>query len=424
MKEVSIIDYGARISDALQTRAIQSAIDDCFLAGGGKVVIPCGIFLTGGLRLRSNVTLYLEAGAILKGSLLPDDYEGFLNDALEPVEKEDFSDGRHPYTYITSTWNYGLIHAIGAENIAIIGEKGSYLDGSNVYDSRGEEGYRGPHAISLWGCKNIRLEGYTVINSSNWAHAIFYSQDVLVRGVSAYGGHDGVDIRSCDRVRIENCTLRTGDDSIAGYDNHDVVVSGCNISSACNTFRLGGNNILIENCTATGPCSFGYRGHLSDEKKIASAITDESCRHKAMNTFRYFCDYRIKIRKVPGNIVLRNCVLGSTNRIFQMDFGVHKWCCNKMLRSITFEDCYFPDLKLEGLLLGEEATPFEFTMRRCRFGKEEDAEPFPLLRFRHFKSIHLEDLTFDNIPEPKIVLESDGKIEVLRSEGLEVIRQS
>ena len=53
MKQFDIRDYGARICDELQTGAIQNAIDDCYLAGGGRVVIPCGVYLTGGLRLRS-----------------------------------------------------------------------------------------------------------------------------------------------------------------------------------------------------------------------------------------------------------------------------------------------------------------------------------------------------------------------------------
>ena len=67
MKIFNIRDFGAKICDALQTVPIQSAIDACFLAGGGRVVIPCGVFITGGIRLRSNVELYLETGAIVKG---------------------------------------------------------------------------------------------------------------------------------------------------------------------------------------------------------------------------------------------------------------------------------------------------------------------------------------------------------------------
>ncbi len=57
MKTFHITDYGAKICDRLQTSAIQKAIDDCFLAGGGRVVIPCGIFLTGGIRICDNVLI-------------------------------------------------------------------------------------------------------------------------------------------------------------------------------------------------------------------------------------------------------------------------------------------------------------------------------------------------------------------------------
>ena len=80
MKEYRITDFGAKTCDKLQTEAIQSALDACFLAGGGKVVIPKGIFLTGGVRLRSNTTLYLEAGAILRGSSDHNDYSAYLDD--------------------------------------------------------------------------------------------------------------------------------------------------------------------------------------------------------------------------------------------------------------------------------------------------------------------------------------------------------
>ena len=76
MNVFNIKDFGARTCDALQTLPIQSAIDACFLAGGGRVVVPCGVYITGSFRLRSNVELYLETGAIIRGkpawqSILP-----------------------------------------------------------------------------------------------------------------------------------------------------------------------------------------------------------------------------------------------------------------------------------------------------------------------------------------------------------------
>ena len=84
----SILDYGATTDGTLCTSAIQRAIDACFLAGGGEVVIPAGVFHTGGIRLRSNITLHLLSGAVLKGSRNPEDYFGYLHDALEPLPAE------------------------------------------------------------------------------------------------------------------------------------------------------------------------------------------------------------------------------------------------------------------------------------------------------------------------------------------------
>ena len=94
----SIIDFGARPCDSLQTKSIQSALDACFLAGGGTVNIPAGIYRTGGLRLRSNTCIYLESGAILKGSNYPEDYLGYKSDKIEPIK--EYEGEKRPETYL------------------------------------------------------------------------------------------------------------------------------------------------------------------------------------------------------------------------------------------------------------------------------------------------------------------------------------
>ena len=85
--------YGA-VGDGvtMNTQSIQKAIDDCFLAGGGRVVIPCGIYLTGSIRIRSGVQFYLESGAILKGSRRAEDYFAYRDDKIEPVTLEEVDD--------------------------------------------------------------------------------------------------------------------------------------------------------------------------------------------------------------------------------------------------------------------------------------------------------------------------------------------
>ena len=83
MKKYNILDYGAVPGAAgMQHGAIQAAIDACFGAGGGEVVIPAGTFRAGGIRLRSNVTLHLLTGAVLLGSRDPEDYFILENDTV------------------------------------------------------------------------------------------------------------------------------------------------------------------------------------------------------------------------------------------------------------------------------------------------------------------------------------------------------
>ena len=246
MKVFNIKEYGAKFCDRLQTEKIQKAIDDCFLSGGGRVLIPCGVYLTGGFRLRSNVELYLEAGAIIKGSRDPEDYFAWKKDEIEPIEINDSLNS--PSTNPTSRWSNALIRVHNAKNVSIIGEKGSYFDGAYCFDEQGEQNYRGPHGMSIWNCENLKFEGYTFINCSNWCHAIFKSKNIHFDNVSIYGGCDGINIRTCDNTLIENCTINSGDDCVAGFDSNDVVVRDCILNTACMPLRMGGNNILVENC--------------------------------------------------------------------------------------------------------------------------------------------------------------------------------
>ena len=138
----NILDYGAKADGRLCTGSIQKAIDDCFLHGGGEVIVPCGIYLVGGLRLRSRVTLHLLENAVLLGSVDPEDYCGYLDDAVEPISEDERQSpaptvkkgaelGSSSFPYFR--WNNAIIRAVHAKDIAIIGEKGSEINGQNCF---------------------------------------------------------------------------------------------------------------------------------------------------------------------------------------------------------------------------------------------------------------------------------------------------
>ena len=419
----NVADFGAREADTLQTEAIQRAIDACFSAGGGEVRVPEGVYYTGGIRLRSRVTLHLMSGAVLKGSRNPDDYEGWRADTLDPIPPATAATNGLPRSSVPqSRWCNGLIRAYGAHDIAIIGEPHSVIDGQNCFDPTGEEKYRGPHAISMWYCTNVVLRGYTVRDSANWAHAIFNSSNIAARALKVMGGHDGFDVRTCDDVRVESCVFQTGDDGIAGFDNIGVVVRDCVLDSACSAFRFGGTDVLIENCRGTGPAPYGFRGGLPMETRRQSLNDGARTRHNLKNAFLYYCDFRAVIRRPPGNILMRNCTFTNPDRVFSLDFdGKHRWCCNRSLNSITFENCTFDGVAGPLNIHGDANEPLTLTMRNCTVTARPGAGNQAAVSARNFRAIRLENTVWKGFARPRVVAHTPGEVSVQGGTPLETV---
>jgi len=409
----NITEFGAKVNDKLQTPAIQTAIDLAFVNGGGKVVIPKGIFRTGGLRLRSCVELHLDSGAILKGSSNPEDYFGYLDDPVEPIklppdeEADKISRSVYPY----SRWNNSLIRVIDAYNVAITGDAGSYIDGVNTYDPLGEENYRGPHGINIQNCNGVYLDGYTITDCGNWAHAIFNSQNIICRNVAVFGGHDGFDVRTCDNVLVEDCEFRTGDDCIAGFDNNDVIVRRCILDSSCSAFRFGGNHVLIEDCTALAPGSFAHRGTLPMEKRVLSAPTGPDERHNMLTFFLYYCDFRAVIRRTPGDIVIRNCKAVNCDSLFALQYdGKHKWCCNRSLSSIRFENCDISGVCKPIIIYGDAEEPLTFELCDSSLSARDGYSEVPAVDARNYSAIVFDNVQLSGYTEPSINVHTNGKV--------------
>ncbi len=421
--DFKITDYGARSCDVLQTKKIQDAIDACFLSGGGRVIIPKGIFLTGGVRLRSNTTLYLESGAILRGSRDNNDYAYYLNDKIEPIspaEIEAYKEKRgsvNPY----SKWNNGLIKILNAENVSIIGEPGSFIDGVDCYDENGEGSCRGPHAINAHNCINLCFDGYSIMNSANWAHNIMMSKNIVAKNVTVYGGHDGFDVRSCDDVTIEDCVFRTGDDCVAGFDNKNVVIRNCVFDCACSAMRFGGTDVLIENCRSIAPSSFGFRGSLTQEEKAASAPTNERTRHAMHTPFQYYCDFRADIRYDPGNIVVKNCKFENPNALFLHPYdGEHIWCCNRALNSFIFENCEITGLSLPGVLCADPDEPLDFRMKNVIISARKEDADFPIFEASGCKYIEFDNVIVKGFKSPHIISDNKDNIKFVNSTNVRV----
>ena len=233
---------------ALDTQAIQKAIDACAEAGGGKVYLQGGTFLSGTIRLKSNVTLYVEAGATLLGSTNIADYPD-----ITP---------RIVYLYRARFTKY-LIYAEQAENIAIAGRGSIDGQGRHFPAQPGDDKGR-PYILRFSECKNVRVENVTFRDSARWLSHYLACENVTINGISIHSkireNRDGIDIDSCRNVRISDCSIDTGDDAIVLKATTDrpcqqVLITNCVLSSLASALKLGTESnggfedVAITNCT-------------------------------------------------------------------------------------------------------------------------------------------------------------------------------
>ncbi len=229
---INVKDCGA-VGDgiALDTHAIQSAIDACVQTGGGTVLIPAGKFVTGAIFLRDHITLHLEAGAVLLGSEQPADYP-MIHARWEGREQETHAP---------------LIGGAGLHHIAVVGR--------GTIDGRGAHWWKRhreksldmprPRLISFSDCSNVLIEGITAINSPSWTINPVRCENVTVDKVTIINpadspNTDGINPDSCHDVHISNCHVDVGDDCIT-------IKSG--IETELPDKRAPCENVTITNCT-------------------------------------------------------------------------------------------------------------------------------------------------------------------------------
>jgi len=248
--------YGAAgDGKALDTAAINKAIEACAQAGGGQVRLTPGRYLSGSVHLKSHVTLFLEAGAVLAGTT-------DLNQYQHPTVPDYMPEARW------GKWHRALILGEGREDIAIAGQ--GVIDGNKVFDPSGEERMRGPHTFVFVNCRNVTVRDVSFVDSANYAIFFQASSDVHIRNVTFTGGWDGVHFRGapehpCRNVSIIGCQFYTGDDSIAGRYWENTLISDCIVNSSCNGIRLIGpaTHLTIHDCLFYGP---GLQPHRTSNR--------------------------------------------------------------------------------------------------------------------------------------------------------------
>lgn len=312
-RTVSVAEFGA-VGDGttLNSTAFAKAIDACAKTGGGRVVVPQGIWLTGPIQLKSNIGLHVERGAVIQFSSKVDDY---------PLVRTTWEGS-------AAVRRMSPIYGVGKENISITGE--GVLDGAGdawrmvkksklteiewrklvasggVLDKAGDTWWpsadamngaalvrsldkRGapieeyaaareflrPVLVSLIECKRVLLDGPTFQNSPAWNIHPLMCEDLVIRNVTVLNpwysqNGDGLDLDSCRRAVVYNCRFDVGDDAIclkSGRDEYgrkrgrpceEIVISDCVVYHGHGGFTVGSEmsggvrNVVVRRCTFLG----------------------------------------------------------------------------------------------------------------------------------------------------------------------------
>ncbi|NUN70648.1 MAG: glycoside hydrolase family 28 protein [Bacteroidetes bacterium] len=297
-RSFDVTSFGAKGDGrTMNSAAFRRAIDSCSRAGGGRVTVPPGEYLTGAIRLRSNVNLSLAKGAVIRFSTNPSDYLPLVLTRWEGMEVMNYSP---------------LIYAYGDSNIAVTGEgvldgqgstihwwpwKGNKEDGWKEGMPRqkeararlmemveqgvpaaerifGDGSYLRPSFFQPYHCRNVAIVGVTLRDSPMWFINPVLCTGVLVERVTVIGlgpNNDGCNPESSKDVVIRDCLFDTGDDCIAiksgrnadgrriNVPSENIVVTGCTMKEGHGGVVLGSElsggirNVFVQDCIMSSP---------------------------------------------------------------------------------------------------------------------------------------------------------------------------
>ncbi len=336
---------------ANDAEAINRTIEVCSSAGGGTVFLPSGIYASGSIHLRSNITLVLDAGAILKA--MP----GWM-DSWEPNPYDvNLMDRAYYHMEASLIWGKNL------ENINIYGP--GTLDGSALTRSSKVPDGTGDKAIALKLCKNIEIRNLNIREGGHYAILASGCTHMLVDNVNIKTSRDGVNLAECSNVEITGCHIDAvryhdghpagGDDAIKlGSDlslgkaipSENIVIRDCYLASGCNALQFGTetvapfSNIRIENITI----------HRAGKAGISITSNDGSAIENVV--------YRnIRMDKTYVPIFIK------VSDVARVPEGTYK---RGSIRNITFEDItatdcysYFRGGEMPSVIWGKPDAPIE-----------------------------------------------------------------
>jgi len=352
------------------TAAFGAAVNACAAAGGGRVVVPAGEYVTGAIHLMSNVNLHVEEGATLRFSQDPAAYLPVVLTRWEGVELMNFSP---------------LVYAHGAKNVAVTG-KGT-LDGQAgpehwwpwklsdhpqsqkpdrdrlfaqaeagvPVDERvyGAGHFLRPSFVQTYRCENVLIEGITITNAPMWLIHPVLSRNVTIRDVKAVSdgpNNDGCNPESSTDVLIEDSLFDTGDDCIA-------IKSGRNADGR--RLNAPSERIVIRGCRMRA----GHGG-VTIGSEVSGSVRDVFVEQNEMSSPELDRGIRFKTNAVRGgvieNVFVRDVEIGETGSAIDIDLQYEEGANGDFLpviRNILVERLTVRQARFAFFLRGLEGAP-------------------------------------------------------------------
>ncbi len=410
-RDFNISEFGATGDGQTNcTEAFKNAIAACHAAGGGRVVVPGGVFLTGAIHLRSKVNLHVTKNATIRFSPDPKQYLPVVYTRFEGVECLNYS----PFIY-----------AYELENIAITGSgtldgqasndnwwswKGQKEHGWNDGEPNGnddattlyrmaEEGvpvenrifgaghYLRPNFIQPYKCKNVLIDSVTIKRSPMWEIHPVLCENVTISNVTVIShgpNNDGCNPESSQNVLIKDCYFDTGDDCIA-------IKSGRN--SDGRRINVPSENIIIQGCTMKD----GHGGVVIGSEMSGNCrnVFVEDCVMDSPNLDRAL---RIKTNSLRGgvveNIFMRNVTVGEVSDAViiisfnygEGDTGLH----TPIVRNIYVSNVTSRKSKYAISLEGYERSPVtNLNLSNCRFDGVQDGNLLSNYKNLNMKNVYI-----------------------------------
>lgn len=449
----NVKDYGARPdSQTLCTDAIRTAIDAAAKQGGGTIYFPAGKYLTGAIHLKSNITLFVDAGAEIHFSDNFDHYLPMVPTRYEGVDIVSFSP---------------LLYAYEAENIAITGR--GILDGHGKKWWDFVEGYKNDQPRSKWQlmfdslnkgmlmpddpkqfvrgflrpafiqpmyCKNILIQGVTIRNSPFWTVNPQFCDNVTVHAATVTNparlapNTDGINPESCSNVRISDCFISVGDDCITIKSGKDAPgrkmnrpaenysITNCTMLSGHGGVVIGSEmsggvkNITISNCIFDGT-DRGIR--LKTTRGRGNAIEDIRISNIVMKNIR---DQAIVMdmeyaKSQPEPVSERTPAIRNIH-ISGITAYANEACYLNGLAEMPVEDITITDAQFYSKTGMRFRNVKGIELHQVRI----DVKDFKALSIENGSAIHLEGLRLNGVPETSPV------ITVVNSENIRIVRAS